>query len=69
MNELSRAQELRVTAAAEHMVDLANGGMSPDEALYKVSMDESLTPEFVKRLGEVYNTSRMLHHFRTAPSE
>lgn len=69
MKELSRAQELRITGAAERMVDLTNGGMSPNDALYKVSMDESLTPEFVKRLGEVYNTSRMLHHFKTASAE
>lgn len=69
MKELSRAQELRIIDAAERMVDLANGGMTPDDALYKVSTDESLTPEFVKRLGEVYNTSRMLHHFQTSTSE
>jgi hypothetical protein len=66
---LSKAQELGITNAAERMVDLANQGLHPNDALFKVSSEQQLAPEFVKRLTEVYNTSRMLAHFQTASPE
>ena len=69
MQTLSNAQEQQVIGLLERMVDLSNQGSSPDDALHKVATSASLNPNFVRRLAEVYNTSRMLAHFKTAAAE
>lgn len=69
MKSLSREQEERIIKSAERVVDLVNQGHNPNDALYKVAMDESLKPEFVKRLTEVFNISRTLAHFKTASAD
>lgn len=69
MKSLSREQEERIIKSAERVVDLVNQGQHPNDALYKVAMDEHLKPEFVKRLTEVFNISRTLAHFKTASSD
>lgn len=69
MEMLTKAQEQLIVKAAGQIVELANSGFSPDDALYKVASEHSLTPEFVKRLTEVFNTSRVLAHFKTSSSE
>jgi len=68
MKTLTHEKELQIIKAAERIVDLVNNGSKPNDALYKVATDCSLTPEFVKRLAETFNTSRMLAHFKTASS-
>ncbi len=35
MAEISRAQEIRIIDAAERMVDLANGGMTPNDCAFQ----------------------------------
>lgn len=69
MQTLSRAQENRIIEAAERVVDLVNQGATPNDAMFKIASEVKLTPEFVRRLTEVFNTSRMLAHFSTAPPE
>lgn len=69
MQTLSRAHENRIVEAAERVVDLVNQGMAPNDAMFKIASEVKLTPEFVRRLTEVFNTSRMLAHFNTAPPE
>lgn len=69
MNELSHAQEMQIREALEQMVDLSNSGMSPNDSLFKVATERSIAPEFVKRIGEAFNNSLLLHHFRTSPPE
>lgn len=69
MNTLTRDQEQTIIKAAEDVVDLVNTGLHPNDALFKVASEESLTPDYVRRLTEVFNTSRILAHFKTAAPE
>lgn len=55
-------QEHQIVTAVETMVDRVNAGDSPDDALFKVASSLKLTPEFVRRQAEVFNTSRVLAH-------
>jgi hypothetical protein len=69
MKTLPKDQEQRIIKAAEAVVDLVSQGSHPNDAMFKIAIDYDLTPEYVKRLTEVFNTSRMLAHFQTAPPE
>lgn len=69
MNTLTRGQEQKIIEAAEAVVDLVNQGSHPNDALFKIASEASLTPDFVRRLAEVFNTSRILAHFKTAAPE
>lgn len=69
MKSIPVAQEQKIAEAVSTVVDCVNNGMTPNDALFKVAMAESLNPEYVKRLTEVFNTSRMLAHFQTASPE
>lgn len=69
MKPISPEREHEITKAAEDVVDLVNNGASPNDAVFKVATDTSLTPDFVRRLVEVFNVGRSLHHFKTASAD
>lgn len=69
MKPLTKEQELKIIKAAERVVDYVKQGDHPNDALYKVAREERLQPEFIKRLAEVFNTSRILAHFKSARPE
>lgn len=69
MNTLSSNCEARLVDSAEKMVDLTNSGVHPNDALFKIASEEQLTPHFIRRLGEVFNASRVLAHFKSASIE
>ena len=69
MNTLGKDKETQMVHAAEQMVDYVNSGMEPNAALHKVATDHAMTPAFISRMAEVFNTSRVLAHMRQAPAE
>lgn len=64
MKNLSKQDEEQAMTALKAAVELANGGMAPDEALTKAADDAKLPPQMVQRLVEAFNTSKTLSHFR-----
>ncbi len=66
MEKLSREDEQRILSALESAVQLTNGGSTPNDALYKVAVDNRFTPPVVQRMVEAYNVSKTLSHIKHA---
>ncbi len=61
-------EKQRVFQALETAIDLANQGQSANDALFKAASDYGMTPHFVRRMVEAFNTSRTLAHLKQASS-
>jgi len=66
MNKLSKADEQKAMLALESAIKLANGGMTPSDAIVKAASDAKLEAPMVQRLVEAFNVSKTLHHFKKA---
>jgi hypothetical protein len=64
MNDLPKEMEERIFAALGKAAKLANGDMTPDEALTKVAEDEKFTPQITQRMIEAFNISKTLSHLK-----
>lgn len=69
MKPIDDHDKTRLTRAAEKMAALVDrDGLTPTEALVKVSRDENLTPGWIRTVGYAYNTARQLEQHETAKS-
>lgn len=55
-----------VKIALNEVVQKVNSGVSPTEALQKVSSDLDLNPDYIHRVGEALNVALHYKHFKTA---
>ena len=63
---MANTNEAKVVNAVTGVIEATNNGADPTDALCKAAVSNNLSPEFVRRLAEVYNTSKVLSHFQTA---
>lgn len=66
MERISKKDEARVIDALKQAIKQANAGVAPSTAISKVATAERFSPEIVKRMVEGFNTSKTLHHLKTA---
>lgn len=66
MQPIDSLTEQRLIKASEEVITLVNQGETPTGALVKIARQQKLNPEQTRRVGESYNTSRAMHHFKTA---
>jgi hypothetical protein len=55
-----------VKIALNEVVQKVNSGVSPTEALQKVSSDLDLNPDYIHRVGEALNVALHYKHFKTS---
>lgn len=53
-------QERQILRAVESVIKMANAGTDPSEAVAKVASAQSLSPDFVHRMCQAFNTSKTL---------
>ena len=66
MERISKQDETRIVDALKTAIERANGGLSPSTAIGKVASENGFSPEIAKRMVEGFNTSKTLHHLKTA---
>lgn len=69
MKLMDQKSEARLIKASEDVIENVNRGTSPTEALIKVAQSFGFGPEEIRRVGEVYNTSRTMQHLKTAQGD
>jgi len=69
MEKLSEADERRILAAMERVIDATNGGADPSAAIAKVAADEKFAPPVVQRMVEAYNVSKTNAYMKEASGE
>ena len=63
MAKLSAKEEQRLLNAVERSIDMANHGMTPNDAIEKVATDEQYTAPFVERIVQAFNKSASVARF------
>lgn len=66
MKTLTPQEESKLVKAIEQSINLANGGMSPNDAILKVASDNGYTPPFVRLMATAFNKSKSVHILKTA---
>jgi hypothetical protein len=66
MNVLPSNEQQRLVSATETAIKHTRNGMTPNEAIEKVAVDEGYSPEFISRMVQGFNKAKAVHRMKEA---